>query len=81
VDEVWDKNMRATIYLHGDKYDMRADFKELHEAYGIDPAPDAVDESGLVGYEVQIDGEWDLDTGKFMATHLMGIKLESPVDI
>tara|TARA_R110000851_G_scaffold54040_2_gene127858 strand:+ start:136 stop:357 length:222 start_codon:yes stop_codon:yes gene_type:complete len=73
--------MKATIYFHGDRYGMREDFKELHEPELLDLTSEAIDEAMLVGYEVQIDGDWNLYTGKFMATHLMGTKLESPVEI
>jgi hypothetical protein len=74
--------MKTTLYFHAEKCGMRNEFKEAHfGARGREPMWEAIDEASKIGHEVEIAGDWDLDTGKFMATHLMGTKLESPVEI
>jgi hypothetical protein len=73
--------MKATIYFHSEKSDMEDNFKELHAPEFLDLTIEAIAEAMRVGYEIKIDGDWNLTTGKFMATHLMGMKLKDPVEI
>jgi hypothetical protein len=63
------------IYLHTEKENMYSYGKELKLSI------DALNNFIYVGYEVTVDIEVDRSTGKAMATHLNGAKLERKVNI
>lgn len=73
--------MKTTLYFHSDKSSMEDSFKDLCKVKGKEPKISAIQEAMRVGYEIEIEGEWNSETGKFMATHLMGTKLETPTEI
>lgn len=56
--------VRTTMYFHNSKEDSNYDFCELCKENGIKPTEEAESESCYAGYEVGVEVEWDLLTGK-----------------
>ena len=72
--------MTDKLYFHSDKASMHNTFEEVCERNNTEVGESVATTASYVGYQVEIDGYWT-ETGKFYATHLMGIPLEREVAI
>lgn len=63
--------VKTTLYLHGDKESNYEKFTDLCEKAGIVPEPAAERQFAYALYEVTVEIEVDLNTGKY---EIIGMK-------
>lgn len=73
--------VQHTFYAHSDKESNYERFESFCKKGGHDCNPFAAERYAYTGYEIEFTTELDLDTGIVMATHVNGVKLETPVEI
>ena len=64
VIEVYIMKVKTKMYFHNSKEDCVYDFNELCDENDIKPTDEAEQEAAYAGYEVGVEVEWDLITGK-----------------